>query len=289
MKKIALSLIAISSTLCGEIVSAGEMGPINVSSNQWTGFYLGANAGGWWTSSGTVNTVGTPTFAATGFPGTDTTIMSQALAANATNQFSMNTGGFIGGGQIGYNRQFSKKIVLGLDVNIDGLMQSKKFATTTKAPQITGVFGTGPYPATISVSKNIDYLGTVRGRLGTLLKPTLLIYGTGGLAYGRVTFNTSFAQSANLPVGALWPEFSVANKISKNRTGWTAGGGGEWMFRPKWSAIVEYLYYDLGTINTYSNLTQIYTTGVPFAAANMRSSTRFAASSVRVGVNYHFS
>ena len=74
-----------------------------------------------------------------------------------------------------------------------------------------------------SANANLSWFGTVRGRLGYLITPTLLIYGTGGFAYGQVD---------------AWG-------FSSTHTGWTAGGGVEWMFAPHWSAKVEYLYVNL--------------------------------------------
>ena len=294
MKKIGIYLIVISSSLCNTSLYAGTMGSTKSTINEWNGFYVGINAGGWWTSSGVINTFGTPTFANLGFElKNDPIMMEQALTTNATNKLSINTQGFIGGGQIGYNHQFSKKLMIGLDVDIDGTTQSQKDTSITKQTPITGESWTGTYPSSLSVSKNIDYIGTVRGRFGMLLRPTLLIYGTGGVAYGGVSFKTLFEQSTNitLPYDNFFPAFSASNNISQTRTGWAAGGGGEWMFQSNWSAKVEYLYTDLGSINTNSNLTQnINSPGSvgPLSGANMSSSARFAQNMVRVGVNYHF-
>ena len=69
----------------------------------------------------------------------------------------------------------------------------------------------------------LPWFGTVRGRAGYLVTPTLLLYGTAGFAYGDVT----------------------AFQRSNTSTGWTAGGGVEWLFAPHWSAKLEYLYVDL--------------------------------------------
>jgi outer membrane immunogenic protein len=62
------------------------------------------------------------------------------------------------------------------------------------------------------------------------------------------------------------------------------------MFLPNWSAKVEYLYYDLGTVNTNQLLTQINVGagGIPWGAATVHSSTRFNGNVVRAGINYHF-
>jgi outer membrane immunogenic protein len=68
-------------------------------------------------------------------------------------------------------------------------------------------------------------------------------------------------------------------------SGWTAGGGLEWMFAPNWTTKLEYLYYDLGSAS--------YTTGAydsVFGAVTVatRTSTRFEGNIVRVGLNYKF-
>ena len=82
-----------------------------------------------------------------------------------------------------------------------------------------------------SANANLSWFGTVRGRVGYLITPTLLIYGTGGFAYGQVD---------------AWG-------LASTNTGWTAGGGVEWMFAPHWSAKVEYLYVDLSGSNSLNN------------------------------------
>ena len=113
----------------------------------------------------------------------------------------------------------------------------------------------------------LNWFGTVRGRVGVnLLSPQLLVYGTGGFAYGEVRRN-----------GWL-------NQNSTVQTGWTAGGGAECMFipLPNWSVKLEYLYTQISGNGT--------TTGVFFNSGsglnNTNNRTRFHT--IRVGVNYHF-
>ena len=142
----------------------------------------------------------------------------------------------------------------------------------------------------LSATKEIDYLGTVRGRLGWLASPTLLFYGTGGLAYGGVKASTNATSTLNGygPGVLLTP--STSSGISQTRIGWTAGGGFEWMFVPGWSVMLEYLYYDLGTV-TYSSQMVDPLTGFPvpnYFVNNVQTSTRFNGNIVRAGVNWHF-
>ena len=104
-----------------------------------------------------------------------------------------------------------------------------------------------PIITNIYASSEVDWLGTVRGRMGFLATPAMLIYGTGGLAYGSVSSDFVMTQSH-----AVSNTFgSLAASLSDTRAGWTVGAGFEWLFAPNWTARVEYLYYDLGDV-TYN-------------------------------------
>jgi outer membrane immunogenic protein len=144
----------------------------------------------------------------------------------------------------------------------------------------------------LSVTKEVDYLGTVRGRLGWLADPTLLVYGTGGLAYGGVKSSLTINESLNGGFGGVDLNPSANGGISQTRTGWTAGGGIEWLFAPHWSAKVEYLYYDLGSVTYNATLADACfgCGGVPpnFFVNNVQTTTRFNGNIVRAGVNWHF-
>jgi outer membrane immunogenic protein len=263
----------------------------------WTGFYLGANAGGTWSSSNTVNT--------SAIPGPcDTTSLltflfcdivpnfSATSAALANFSVSHNNGGFIGGGQGGYNYQFVPNWVAGFEADIQGV------AGSTGSVTFSGILGNSALPGVpvlerATVSRQVDWLGTLRGRFGWLVTPTFLIYGTGGLAYGGVSATTNITQAVmNDPFALASPYFSSGN-LNNVRVGWTAGGGAEWMFLPNWSVKVEYLYYSLGSVSF--QLSPLVDT-VPFfvvpggvrSSAFAQSSTRFNGNIVRAGLNYHF-
>ncbi|MBM3564345.1 MAG: porin family protein, partial [Alphaproteobacteria bacterium] len=148
----------------------------------------------------------------------------------------------------------------------------------------------------LTTSKRLDYIGTVRGRLGWLFTPTLLAYGTGGLAYGGVSVSTSIAQfnndCAQFPGACISGAAFSSGAFSDTRVGWTVGGGLEWMFWPNWSAKVEYLYYDLGNVSYSAGaLTTLGNTifaGSVVAGVVSQTQTRFNGNIVRAGVNYHF-
>jgi outer membrane immunogenic protein len=189
----------------------------------WTGFYVGANVGGaWGTSSDTNSFFGLPT----------------------TGDFS--TSGIIAGGQAGYNWQFGSW-VLGLETDIDW---SDVKGTTSEGICTGGVCTTSD-----------SWLGTTRARFGYAVDH-LLVYGTGGVAYGDIKFSDV-------------PAAFVVNSGATN-TGWTAGGGLEYAFTRNWSAKVEYLYVDLGSV------------GLACTPGCGTSSVKFNENIVRGGVNFHF-
>jgi outer membrane immunogenic protein len=211
-----------------------------------------------------------------------------AFAQGTNGTFSGRGAGFIGGGQFGYNWQFNNWVA-GFEADIQG--------TRVKATgESTATFPATPFDfsltTNVSVTKEIDWLGTVRGRVGYLWTPTLLVYGTGGLAYGGVKASTNVSSTITGDFGcaeALCTPSTSAG-ISQTRAGWTTGGGFEWMFVPGWSVKLEYLYYDLGTV-TYSS--QLVDPLVGFAVPNyfvnnVQTSTRFNGNIVRAGVNWHF-
>ncbi len=143
--------------------------------------------------------------------------------------------------------------------------------------------------AATTVSSRLDYLGTVRGRLGVLVTPTFLLYGTGGLAYGGVQSNTSINFTNT---GGAVPGFA-SGSFSDTRTGWTAGAGFEWMFFPNWSAKLEGLYYDLGsaTYGTGGYAVNVGPTAFPgsgIAAIATSTTASFKGGIARVGLNYQF-
>jgi outer membrane immunogenic protein len=254
----------------------------------WTGFYLGANAGGTWSSSNTVNTIGVPGPCDTRFiPCVSAPSSSMLSAELATFSVSHNNGGFIGGGQLGYNYQFVPSWVAGFEADIQGIAGSR--GTTT----LTSVLADPPFPAnpflqTAAVSRQVDWLGTLRGRLGFLATPTFLLYGTGGLAFGGVSATTNITQAV-VNSTVTGPYFALGS-LSATRVGWTAGGGIEWMFLPNWSLKAEYLYYNIGSVsyNLSPLVDTLLASGRIASSALVHSTTRFNGNVVRAGIDYHF-
>ncbi len=158
---------------------------------------------------------------------------------------------------------------------------------TANATNAATVF---PFPAftlTSTGSQKIDWLGTLRGRLGWLPVNQLLIYATGGLAYGHVETGVSF--SGNIPITGFPISGSTALFQSNILVGWTVGGGLEWMFAPRWSVKAEYLYYDLGKVTLNQTLASVQSGVIGFFAnANVQSIAHYNGNIARLGVNYKF-
>lgn len=264
--------------------------PVPVPVCIWCGFYAGVNAGGGW-SNDTVDVGGYPIFANP--LEVFTTVNLAAAVTGANGAFSPRGSGFIGGGQIGYNWQFGTWVA-GFETDIQGstIKGSSIGATSVSvAPPIAGTTRTG-----LTISDKLDYLGTVRGRLGYTITPTVLVYGTAGLAYGDVSSTTGIGQVTTGPSQAtINAPYSSSASSSSTRAGWTAGGGLEWMFAPRWSVKAEYLHYDLGSAsynNTLSNIVVppggIVPAGSVFYSLGARSSASFSGDIVRAGLNVKF-
>jgi outer membrane immunogenic protein len=244
----------------------------------WSGFYIGGNAGG--SFGERVATDAMPDFAAPTFATEAAT--SSTLATDRGNGTS-----FIGGFQIGYNWQVSSQYVLGIETDIQGLTVANR---TISSP--VPLF---PNETIFSTTNSAPtYLGTVRGRAGFLASPALLLYATGGLAYGQRASTGQIDIDTPSPFCAF--DGGICNPYSAGfgvQFGYTVGVGGEWMIRPNWSLKAEYLYYNLGSsssttlTNLFGNTSGIFIAGQP-AWSSALQSRWLDGNIVRLGVNYHF-
>ena len=228
----------------------------------WTGFYIGVNAGYEFGNKGETETTGSPAFG---------TLIAPGFAPGS---LATNRGGFIGGGQIGYNQQFGT-FVAGLEADID-FVDARRSASFTGA--VIPPLGTS---ITTSASRELNYLGTVRGRLGVTPWDRFLLFATGGLAYGGV-------RTSNSVVADAAPALMWNGSTSSTRVGWTLGGGGEYAFTNNITFKVEGLYYDLGKTNTAALGNAAVLGTAALNGIYYTSQTRTAGEIVRAGVNYKF-
>lgn len=297
MKRSLLSLVMLAAILSA--ASAADMPLIKSAPTptpMWTGFYAGLNVGGTW-GTGSQNISSYPARWADIRPG-DTWNTEAAALGLLSQGLSGNGGvssGFIGGGQVGYNQQLdysNLSFFVGLEADIQGITGS---SGTQSKNSITVPSDYIYERLTLSgiATQRMSYMGTVRGRLGVIVLPELLIFGTGGLAYGGVNasvnywgLNTSLLTD-NQYICAV---YFGSGTNSSTQNGWTAGGGLEWMFMPNLSTKIEYIYYDLGNANfslsAASGIRPNY--GDNYYTVINGSSTHFRGNIVRAGVNYHF-
>lgn len=231
MTSVAALLISHSALAADAVVEEAAPVPIEIAQGlNWSGFYIGV-AGGY------------------AFGG-DTSIDPQG------SDFDVDGGMVIP--TIGYNYQFSNNVVLGVEGDIGfGDVDGKQERTVLG---IIDVFG----------SADLDYLATVRGRLGYSVG-RFLPYVTGGLAFARIDVNTGLAGAEDDPV--------FFDK--RTQYGYTVGGGLEYAVTDNISIKGEYNYVDLGS--------DTYTRGARgIFDPETKQDVDFSTHVVKFGINYRF-
>ena len=259
----------------------------------WSGLYVGANAGGTWSSA---NNLTITTVPQTSFGGAPAIADANAAAASASGSFgSGRRAGFIGGGQAGYNWQLGSFLV-GAEADVAWVVGRGGSSNGATGAALLGPASSAPGSTDLTAftaSSNLSVLGTLRGRAGYLVTPALLAYATGGLAYGSISGSAGFTTSnPAYPAIGLSSPWGVSNVFSAVRAGWTFGGGLEWMFVPGFAVKAEYLYYDLGHVNAAIGVSgPVVLAGFPGAPSPWFTnastiSARASGSILRVGLNY---
>lgn len=127
-------------------------------------------------------------------------------------------GSFAGGGQIGYNWQFAPNWVFGLEGSV--------IAAKLRADAISPFF-----PESDTFHTRADWIATITPRLG-YTTGQWMYYVKGGVAFSEIK--------------TVVQDDSDYNPRKSTRTGWTAGGGIEYMLTPNWIIGAEGNYYDFG-------------------------------------------
>jgi len=180
---------------------------------QWSGFHVGVQGGGAWADWHLDNLVSTPAvgpFTSPGFP-----------------VGGFDDSGFVGGVNIGVSIQ-TGSLVFGIeaDFNWSNVEASGDFVAVGISPGLP-----------LNITNTLDHYGTVRGRVG-MTWDGMLLYATGGLAWGT-------SKTAITSPGQFAGPFATSD--SSRHTGWTAGGGAEFMIAPNVIVGVEYKHIDLGS------------------------------------------
>jgi outer membrane immunogenic protein len=250
----------------------------------WTGFYAGVNGGYGWSQT-EVDPIGTNLFCnpvGGGCP------LAAAQVAAVPAVLGTNPKGGLVGGQVGYNYQFGSWVA-GLEADLDwtniagsGVAVVGPVAIVVGIPQTVAGAGTA--------DERLRYFGTVRGRLGYLIANPLLVYATGGLAYGQINSNTVVTNSLIGPCGPACVFNPGAGSTTTTKAGWTVGGGLEYLLGSSWTVKAEYLYYNLGSTSyAVGPLVSTFGPGFPAATIGVQANTAdFKGNIVRVGLNYKF-
>ena len=256
----AVALLAAAPALAADLAPVAPMykAPAAVFAPQsWTGFYIGGDVGGAWShTSGSW----------TGLPS------AAAFGVNPTSG-SLSGSSFLGGVHAGYDYQFAPTWVFGVEGDWDW--------THTRGSN-TGAwtgFGTGaPIPgAATTMNSTVDWLASLRGRLGYLVTPNVLAYATGGVAWGDVHYSGTAANPAT--------GYAASTAFNNTSDGFVVGGGLEWAITHNWSLRGEYLFYHL---NSGAGATA---PGTPAVFAGFPSSFSWSRTNIdvaRAGLSYKF-
>jgi outer membrane immunogenic protein len=227
-----------------------------VSDVNWSGAYIGANLGYSLARSDTLQTLCAPPTAGGGCLQQERFIVSPA--------------GFVGGGQVGYNWQFTPTWVFGVEADAQGSGQRD---TACVFLCIVNPGNGGLVNSTIV--QTIDWFATLRARAG-ISQNGWLLYVTGGGAMADIKTD------ASVNLNGLAPGTLAAGTFHDLKSGGVVGAGAEVALSGGWSAKAEYLYMDFGTFQ--------HTVNVPNAGTTLPSvtSSELVDHVIRGGVNYRF-
>lgn len=211
----------------------------------WTGFYVGMNAGYGWSGG---NKAKDPRYYLDG------DYESYDNGWFSSQKFSKN-GSFTLGGQAGYNRQ-NGNIVAGLEADLNYMNAGSGYSTHDTYDIIWDETNNYHLREGFTVRSKATWLGTVRPRLGFTPVDRLLVYATGGLAFGQVKSSSHYGWREN---GYWWctPQCGESGAFDRRggfsgakrqmRWGWTLGAGVEYAVTDRITIKGEYLYADLGS------------------------------------------
>jgi outer membrane immunogenic protein len=282
MKKLLLASVAVSALTIGHSGNAADLArpvlkaPPPAPVWSWTGCFVGGQVGWGWQR----NKISQTNFFTDSSAGTLFTFRNAADG-------NVNSTGGVFGGQVGCDYQFAGGFVVGVqgtflgsDINTlaqDPLNGARQTVTPAGGPFTPGVFGGG------SIGVRTRYIESVTGRLGwTGWSPQTMFYVRGGGAW----VDTQLDMRSSTIAGAF-KTFPAAAIFDTKYSGWTVGGGFEWMIFNNWSAFVEYNFYDFKS----QGLAAVGGTPGVHLGSNIFGATLASdvtISTVTVGVNYRF-
>jgi outer membrane immunogenic protein len=223
------AFLASAVLLCLPAQAADDVAPTETVSVGWSGVYLGGVVGYAWADF-------------------DTRMVRNSLDDAVTPGFPYDGDGWTAGAIAGVNWQRGP-FVFGVEGDISSGLDG-----ATEFTSIAGVGGGGSFsftrPTPMDFTTEIDWYGTIRGRLGYAFD-TLLLYGTAGVAFAEV--ESSFFDPTLSP---------SRSGDSVTQVGYAVGGGVEGAFGDGWSLRLEYLFVDLG--DKRHDVTTVFSAGSDF-------------------------
>ncbi len=247
----------------------------------WTGFYAGANIGYSWGSVDNSTTVA---------PFTADPANIDMIFSGGGSSAQVKPNGVISGGQVGFNWRLAPRWLAGFETDFQASGQKGSALSVFSGITSSCSFTTCVFSNTTDITAKLSWFGTVRGRAG-IEQNGLWLYGTGGLAYGKVSVSgtNTFSVTGTPPPTTV--VYSTPFSYSKTKMGWVIGAGVEGRFGlSRWTWKIEYLHMDLGSIGggTFANVpsANVIPSNAPVVTLN---STRFTDEIVRIGINYQLS
>jgi outer membrane immunogenic protein len=246
--------------------------PAPVIVNDWSGFYLGGHFGYGWGRDPFVENTGSI------FTGSFSVSIPNITVSGIDSQ------GYLGGFQAGYNWQW-QQWVGGLEIDLSATDIKGSNSGRGSASGVDFIFGSISTTQVIGRADKFDLLASARARIGFLMMPNWLLYGTGGLGWTRLTQDFSTTSSTSSAIGTTTVTTSASTPVSL--FGWVAGGGVETNFlASNWLFRVEYLHYDFGKTGGTSTTTS--TTGAAPVVGASRTADNITVDVVRGGLSYKF-
>ncbi|HLL26512.1 MAG TPA: outer membrane beta-barrel protein [Xanthobacteraceae bacterium] len=253
----------------------------------WSGFYFGGNLG---------YGLAKDSLGVSGFDVDGVAVPGSSFAALRPN-------GIIGGLQAGYNWQPAKNFVYSIETDFQ--WSGQKDSITAAGPVASAsCFGDPNGPCSVAatgsgtLAAKIDWFGTLRGRLG-FAADDVLIYGTGGFAYGSVktsglgAFAGTFTDATTCAGGCPASGNSFFDD-TRTKLGWTVGAGveGALPYTKNWILRAEYLYVDLGTVASSGAFNStVSIPAIPLiqnASGTVSHSSHVTDQILRIGISYKF-
>ncbi len=261
--------------------------PAANAADYWSGGYIGLNGGYLFSNSSAVNTEGAP-YQCNPIAGPGCTASpnyAELFAIGATGSVPSEFDGFTFGGQIGVNSLFSNWM-WGIEADVQ-LATSTDVSGTYTVVTPSPAFPAQPVTTTFTGTRGLDYLATLRARIGVLLSTTSLAYVTGGLALGGADLGGAYTQDCT---GCTWApanEPVAAFDTRDSLLGFAIGGGVEFAIGESWTFKTEYLYYDLGEMTLPMGVGGTASAGpISSYAITTQVQSDYDGHLVRVGVNF---